>query len=139
MSEFNLCPKCGGVPKCKYVGDNRNFIVAYCSECGFVPAKAFEASFTVKGALKIWNKRTSEMSRKLFREKNYWIIKGDWLLCPRCNVAQKKSAETEPTPFCPICGAWLTDETSKEWIAKNTCSSSLMPIEPPKEDADANK
>lgn len=101
MSEFNLCPKCGGVPKCKYVGDNRNFIVAYCSDCGFVPAKACEASFTEKGALKIWNKRTSEMSRKLFRKMNYWIIKGDWLLCPRCNVAQKNQQKQNLRRFVP--------------------------------------
>lgn len=125
MGDFNLCPKCGGVPTYKRVGDNRNFIVAICSECGYCPAKSGDARNTEKEALKIWNKRTSEISYKLWKLKHRWIVKGDLLVCPQCNVAQKKPKETEPTPFCPICGAWLTDETTQEWILKNTVSSKV--------------
>ena len=125
MGDFNLCPKCGGVPTFQLVGDNRNLIIAICSKCGYCAARPGEARNTEKGALKIWNKRTSEISHILLKLKQSWIVKGDYLVCPQCKVAQKKVKETEPTPFCPICGAWLTNETAKEWISKNTVASKV--------------
>ena len=58
MAELKPCPFCGGEAKLIKVGDNRNFFVYQCSECGFIKAKPSEASLTQWGAKRVWNTRT---------------------------------------------------------------------------------
>lgn len=55
------CPKCKEVDiallRC---GDWKRYHVIYCRNCGYTPAKTCEASLTLRGALRLWNRRTRE-------------------------------------------------------------------------------
>ncbi|MBO4676820.1 MAG: hypothetical protein J5633_04675 [Oscillospiraceae bacterium] len=41
-------------------GDWKRYHVIYCRNCGYTPAKTCEASLTLRGALRLWNRRTRE-------------------------------------------------------------------------------
>ena len=43
-----------------------------------------------------------------------WIEKKRFRYCPVCMVGQEKT-QMEATPFCPVCGTRLTDETPIRW------------------------
>lgn len=52
-----LCPRCGTRPGLRRVGDHRDLWACTCMECGYTPAKNGEARSTVRGAVKVWNRR----------------------------------------------------------------------------------
>lgn len=59
-TKLNLCPRCGTRPGLRRVGDNRDLWVCSCMECGYTPAKNGEARSTVRGAVKVWNRRAAD-------------------------------------------------------------------------------
>lgn len=59
-AELKLCPFCGGEPELRRVGDNKQYNVYFCSQCGQTPVRCGEATMTQRGARKMWNKRVSE-------------------------------------------------------------------------------
>lgn len=60
MKEIELCPYCGGTPKTKTVGDNKEFIIIKCPNCQTTPLNYGDARSTLGSAKKIWNKKVSE-------------------------------------------------------------------------------
>ena len=60
MKKLEFCPKCGTRPGFRMVGDNKQFIILCCPECGYTAAKNGEARRTLRGAVRVWNKRIKE-------------------------------------------------------------------------------
>lgn len=56
MKKIKLCPRCNYGPLFRFVGDNKQFLILECPECGFCPAKIGDARRTIRGAIKVWNK-----------------------------------------------------------------------------------
>lgn len=52
----DLCSNCGSVPEIANVGDWKKYYICRCPKCGWTSAKTNEASTTIHGAIKIWNK-----------------------------------------------------------------------------------
>ena len=55
------CPKCGNQPNIYSVGDDKQFYVAKCNRCGYTPARPYEATIAILDAIKVWNKRYSNI------------------------------------------------------------------------------
>ena len=51
------CPFCGGEAKVRAVGNQKEYLTFFCSVCGRTPVDYCEASTTVWGAKKVWNRR----------------------------------------------------------------------------------
>lgn len=58
MKKLKLCSSCGGSPKLKNVGCDKQFYIYVCSKCGATSVRLNEAALTKCGAKKIWNRRT---------------------------------------------------------------------------------
>lgn len=51
------CPYCGGLPYILRVGDNKQFLVAYCSKCGeTVVPHSCGVSYHEREAINTWNR-----------------------------------------------------------------------------------
>lgn len=55
-----LCPKCGGQPVYRMVGDNKQYYILECGSCGYIAAKLNEARHTKLGARLLWNRRAEQ-------------------------------------------------------------------------------
>ena len=64
MKKLELCPKCGTRPGLRLVGDNKQFIILCCPECGYTAAKNGEARGTLRGAVRVWNKAVKNADRR---------------------------------------------------------------------------
>lgn len=49
---------------------------------------------------------------------SYWVEKKRFRFCPVCMVGQEKK-NSVATPFCPICGTRMTNETAEYWKMNN--------------------
>lgn len=60
--DINLkpCPRCGGKPVPRQVGDYHQYFVYFCSKCNYTPVKNDEARITKWGARRIWNRRADD-------------------------------------------------------------------------------
>ena len=58
--ELKPCPFCGEKPIIKQVGDRKQYMVFFCEVCGKTPVHSSEARYTVRGAIRIWNRRVGE-------------------------------------------------------------------------------
>lgn len=56
MAELLRCPYCGGFSAPKYVGDNKEYVVYVCANCGRTPVHTGAARPTMIGAISVWNK-----------------------------------------------------------------------------------
>lgn len=56
MNELKPCPICGGNPKKRCVGDNKQYIVYFCEICGNTPVGFANARRTNLFARIEWNK-----------------------------------------------------------------------------------
>lgn len=56
----DMCPKCGGLPVFKQVGDNKEFWAVQCSNCGYYAANCNEAQMTPEAAMKLWNMKVKK-------------------------------------------------------------------------------
>lgn len=51
------CPKCGGQPCIKIVGDWKNYCTIECGHCNYSPFKDKKVFISINGAIKEWNRR----------------------------------------------------------------------------------
>lgn len=56
IDKLTLC-SCGGQPKVRTVGDNKQYFVCICSKCGKTAVHYNEARMTRYEAIKVWNRR----------------------------------------------------------------------------------
>ena len=62
------CPYCGRKPEIQMVGDDKNLFVCFCSKCRKTLVLNDEACSTPTQAIKIWNKRCSEIKSAIMNE-----------------------------------------------------------------------
>lgn len=55
MRKLFDCPYCGGCPIPKRVGDNKQYIVYVCEDCGRTPVNIYEARSTIAQAANVWD------------------------------------------------------------------------------------
>lgn len=63
--QIRPCPYCGGRAECRSVGDQKQFYMLFCSECGKTPVHTNEARPTIWGAQRIWNSRAYDAEEGL--------------------------------------------------------------------------
>lgn len=56
MRAIHHCIKCGSVPEIIRVGDNKEYFTVHCPKCYWNPAPSNEATLTITGAIRFWNK-----------------------------------------------------------------------------------